>query len=95
MIERRQVPLTEEMRELLVASITEAVRAELESFGVPLEVHRDHHEFIKKELENTALRQQRNERVKTSVLGWLVITVLGGIGTVAYQLFTTLKEYWK
>ena len=95
MQERRQSPLSEEMRELLVAAITEAVRAELSSFSVPLEVHRDQHEYLKRELKNHALRQQRNERIKTSVLGWLVITVLGGIGTAAYQLFTTLKEHWK
>ena len=95
MEERRKSPLSEEQRQMLVEAIVEAIKSEIAAMAVPQEIHRQHHEYLATLLEDRKRRLLRNEKIKTSVLGWLVITVLGGIGTLAYQLFTTLKEHWK
>lgn len=58
--------------------------------------HRRHHHFVDY-LEAKAKRKvERMERVKTTVLGWLVITLIIGAGSVAWQwavhLIKTVKS---
>ena len=95
MEERRKSPLSEEERQALVDRIVEALRSEIAGLAIPQAVHRQHHEYLALLLEDRKRRLERNEKIKTSVLGWFVITVLGGIGTLAYQWFVTGKEHWK
>ncbi len=95
MEERRRTLLSEEQHQSLIDAIQEAIRCGFTATAIPQEQHRRHHEYLATLLEDRQRRLLRNEKIKTSVLGWLVITVLGGIGTLAYQLFTTLKEHWK
>ncbi len=49
------------------------------------EEHSAHHEFMRKWIKEIEDRQARNERIRTSVLGWIIITILGGIGTGIYR----------
>jgi hypothetical protein len=95
MEERRKTPLSEEQRQSLVDVILEAIRSEFATHAIPQELHKKHHEYLEVVLQDRQRRLERNEKIKVSVLGWFVITVLGGIGTLAYQLFVTLKEHWK
>lgn len=58
------------------------------------EKHLIHHSYIDQLLDERAERRVRMEKIKTSVFGWLVITVLGGIGTAIYSLFRTASEHF-
>jgi len=95
MEERRKTPLSDEQHQSLVDAILAAIRSEFAASAIPLEMHKQHHDYLEMMLQDRQRRLERNEKIKVSVLGWFVITVLGGIGTLAYQLFVTLKEHWK
>ncbi len=95
MEERRRALLSEEQHRSLIDAIQEAIRSGFTATALPQEQHRVHHEYLSTLLEDRQRRLLRNEKIKTSVLGWLVITVLGGIGTGVYQLFIGAKEHWK
>lgn len=56
------------------------------------ETHRRHHDFVQDEIRR---RQQRREfygRIKGNVFGWLIITVIGGLGLIIWQW---LQHVWK
>ncbi|MDA8415454.1 MAG: hypothetical protein M0Z78_00040 [Betaproteobacteria bacterium] len=95
MEERRRALLSEEQHRSLIDAIQEAIRFGFTATAIPQDQHRQHHEYLSTLLEDRKRRLLRNEKIRTSVLGWLVITVLGGIGTGVYQLFITAKEHWK
>ena len=82
-------------RDALVASIATAVREELAGLTVPENMHREHHEFIKTWIEERRTRRERNEKIKAQVAGWGIVTLLGSIGTAAYQSFQYLREHLK
>lgn len=86
--ERRSTP-----RDELVNAIACAVREELANLTVPEKEHRKHHEFIDEWLAEIQRKKARREAVRTQVYGWGVITLLGGIGTVFYQIFQYFKEH--
>ena len=95
MEERRKTPLSEEQHQSLIDAILAVIRSEFAASAIPQEMHKQHHDYLEMVLQDRQRRLERNEKIKVSVLGWFVITVLGGIGTLAYQLFVTLKEHWK
>lgn len=76
-------------------TLAEVLRSELAAFSIPSEQHKHHHDLWQAELEERARIRERRERVKTSVIGWFIITVLGGIGTAIYQTFDFIKAHWK
>lgn len=51
------------------------------------EAHRSHHAFLDAWIEEIEIKKERREKVKTQVVGWGIITILGGIGTGAYHLY--------
>ncbi len=82
-------------RDELVASIAAAIREELASLTVPEEMHREHHEFIREYIEERKVKRERAEKIKTQVMGWGLVTVLGSIGTGVYHTFLYLREHLK
>lgn len=77
----------------LAAEIAAAIREELASLTVPEDTHREHHEFIREWIEERKRKREWRDRIKAQVGGWAIITLLGGIGTGAYQAFQYLKEH--
>lgn len=56
------------------------------------EKHQKHHEFLDVMIEEKRLRIARMEKVKTHVIGWSVVTGIGGAG---YAIWTGLKTLLK
>lgn len=79
----------------LVTALAAAIKAELASLTVPEEMHREHHEFIKEYIEERRVKKENREKLKTHVLGWGIITLLGSIGTGVYHAFLYLREHLK
>lgn len=44
-----------------------------------------HHAFIRELLQEKAEQRAFREKLKNSVAGWLLIAVIGGVGTLAYR----------
>lgn len=82
-------------RAMLVSEIAQAIREELSSLTVPEEMHREHHEFIREYIEERKVKRERAEKIKTQVMGWGLVTVLGSIGTGVYHTFLYLREHLK
>jgi len=82
-------------RDDLIAAIASAVKSELACLTVPEDMHREHHEFIREWIEERRVKRERSEKIRTQVYGWGVISLLGGIGTGAYQAFEYLREHLK
>lgn len=53
--------------------------------GIDPETHKRQHEFITAFMADVERKRQLREHIKKTVLGWLAITVIGGIGFLAYQ----------
>ena len=51
--------------------------------------------FIREYLEERKLKKERIEKLKTSVIGWLIISLLGGIGTLTYKGWRLVSEHLK
>lgn len=82
-------------RDALVASIAAAVRDELSCLTVPEEMHREHHDFIREYIEERRIKRERVEKIKTQVMGWGIVSLLGGIGTGVYHSFQYLRDHLK
>lgn len=82
-------------RATLVSEIAQAIREELSSLTVPEDMHREHHEFIREYIEERKVKRERAEKIKTQVMGWGLVTVLGSIGTGVYHTFLYLREHLK
>lgn len=54
-----------------------------------MDVHEDHHRFIDTMIKKEERAQQRWETIKTQVLGWGVIALIGSVGTAVYHWFFT------
>lgn len=80
-------------REALVSEIAAAVRDEISCLTVPEEIHREHHEFIREWIEDRKRKHERANKIKTQVLGWGAVSILGGIGTSAYHAMQYLREH--
>lgn len=63
--------------------------------GVSPEEHISHHAAIKQWIDRENKKAERYEKVRTSVLGWAVTAILGGIGTGVYRGVAYLKEHLK
>lgn len=79
----------------LAKAVASAVRSELSTLTVPEETHYKHHEFIEEWLAETRLRRERNEKIKTHVMGWGIVALISGIGTGAYNTVHYLREHLK
>lgn len=47
--------------------------------------HQKHHAYIEIQIEKEEKRKRRCEKIKTQVMGWGIIAILGGIGTAVYN----------
>lgn len=57
--------------------------------------HRRDHEFVGDLVARAKRKNERFEKVKTNVLGWLVITIILGAGSVVWQWFIHLMKATK
>ena len=55
--------------------------------------HAKQHEVLERWIANDARRQERAEKIKTQVIGWSIVTFLGGVGTGVYHAFQYLREH--
>lgn len=61
--------------------------------GIDGEQHREDHEFIKILKEREMARQQRIERLKTQVIGFGMITAIGGVlSAVGYAVMQWVQH---
>lgn len=77
----------------IAEAVAKALRDELANLTVPEDTHREHHEFIRSYIEERRIKQERAEKIKTQVVGWGIVTLLGSIGTGVYHTFQYLKEH--
>lgn len=84
-----------ERNEDLVQAVIVAVRAEVAAQIMPEDIHREHHKLIGEMIAELERKRERHEKIKAQVGGWLVITILSGIGTLAYKGFEWAKDHWK
>ena len=62
--------------------IAVAVGAELDKRHGEHIAHKEHHEFIEAMIEKERRKQEMWEKVKAHVLGWGIVAIVGGLGTV-------------
>ena len=74
----------EEFKQELLESFNDALNA---GRSIDDETHRDHHEFVKVMIDKEKRSIDRSEKIKATVIGWFIITVLGGVGTAVYHVF--------
>lgn len=63
--------------------------------GMDFETHREQHRFIEEWIEEIKLKRERREKLKTQVMGWSIITILGSIGTAVYHAIIYLRDHLK
>ena len=79
-----------------VEKIVRAMRSstcERECAVESIPMHAKQHEVLERWIENDTRQQERTEKIKTQVMGWSIVTLLGGVGTGIYQAFRFLREY--
>lgn len=83
------MPLSHEDVDRIATLLHQKLRAEREAHWIEPETHAEQHRFLTEWLDDRRRRRQSWQRVKESVLGWLIITVIGGAllaaGTGVYQ----------
>ena len=89
-VERRKRSLDD-----FVKSVVCAIREEALIGGIDVEAHKEQHRFIEEWIEEIKLKRERREKIKTQVMGWGIISVLGSIGTGVYHSIIYLREHLK
>jgi len=78
--------LSREDKEDLVGAITEVLNRRR---SIDEAQHRVHHKWVESKMQKEAEKEQRSKELRAkleeSVLGWLIIVFLAGIGVMAYQ----------
>jgi len=54
---------------------------------VDIATHSEHHEFIQRFIEEQDRKQEMWETIKSQVLGWGIIAIVGTLGTVVAHKF--------
>lgn len=57
--------------------------------------HQLHHAFIREMILEKSEQRARRESLKMSLIGWIIIAVLGGVGTLVYRGFRYTLEHIK
>ena len=78
-----------------VKSVICAIREEALIGGIDVEAHKEQHRFIEEWIEEIKLKRERREKIKTQVMGWGIVSVLGSIGTGVYHSIIYLREHLK
>jgi hypothetical protein len=58
-------------------------------------VHRRHHDFIDSWMEKQSLKAKRWERARASLVGGLILSLIGGVGTFLAWVAHTIQGHWK
>lgn len=82
-------------REELVRAVVCAIRDESLIGGIPPSEHAEQHAFLHEWIEEIKRKRERREKIKTQVTGWAIVTLLGSIGTGAYNAAIYLREHLK
>ena len=82
-------------RDDFVKSVVCAIREEVLIGGIDAEAHKEQHRFIEEWIEEVKLKRERREKIKTQVMGWGIVSVLGSIGTGVYHSIIYLREHLK
>lgn len=53
--------------------------------GLSSQEHRDHHEALTLFIQERKQKMEDWSKIRQQVSGWLIIVVLGGIGTIVYN----------
>lgn len=79
----------EQLRREFAAAIDEALDNRR---SIDEETHRLDHEWIREERERRHARAASIAKVRESVLGWLIIAIVSGIGTLVYHGYEAMKR---
>lgn len=79
----------------LIEAIADAVRGEISRLTVSAEMHYEHHEFIREWIEERKRKREWRDKVKAQVGGWMIISILGVIGTGAWTTFQYFRDHLK
>lgn len=79
-------------REEFIKAVVRAIREETIG-GVDINVHSEQHRFIEEWIAEVKRKTDRREKIKTQVMGWGIISVLGSIGTGVYHSIVYLREH--
>jgi len=71
-------------KEDVVAAIHDALESRAK---VNNELHTEHHAFIESLIKREERKSQMWQKIKTQVLGWGILGVVGAIGTAVYHTF--------
>lgn len=82
-------------RDDFVKSVVCAIREEALIGGIDAEAHKEQHRFIEEWIEEVKIKRERCEKIKTQVMGWGIVSVLGSIGTGVYHSIIYLREHFK
>ena len=58
-----------------------------ERVKVNADIHEAHHDFISEWIEESRIRKIRCEKIRTQVMGWGIIVVLGSVGAFVVKKF--------
>lgn len=74
-------------RDELVAIVRQAVAAEMDARrNIDERTHADHHRYVERCIQRDARRADNLEAVKRQVLGWGLVSAVGGVGYGAFEL---------
>lgn len=79
-----------------VEAIVRCVRESACTRDCPVDLipaHAKQHETLERWISNDVRRQERAEKIKTQLIGWSIVTFLGGVGTGVYHAFQYLREH--
>jgi len=82
-------------RDELVQAVVSAIRDASLASGISPDEHREQHAFLHEWIEEIKRKRERHEKIKTQVIGWGLIALLGAIGSWANGAFTYLREHLK
>ena len=88
------------MEERRSRSLTDQdVQALLKAFEgahcIPTDVHKTHHDYVKRLIEKDRIKAERMEKIKAQVGGWAIVTALGAVGTGAWHGWQYLRDHLK
>lgn len=76
----------------IVPVVRDSVRDEIEHLiSIETKTHAKHHDYINSQIDKNARDAERWEKIKTQVLGWGVIAIVGWLGTIALKAI----EHWR
>ena len=70
------------MSDITKDELKEVLDSALSDIGwVDQKTHEEHHEFVRMLIKKEERKKERWEKVKTQVLGWGIVALIGAVGT--------------